>query len=78
MGITTTNDLTITKKDGSQRYLNVTSFPMKVDGEIVGTYGIGKDITEKVEYNKRMEELAFYDPLTNLPNRRLFSDQYNR
>ncbi|SEM52253.1 PAS domain S-box-containing protein/diguanylate cyclase (GGDEF) domain-containing protein [Mesobacillus persicus] len=75
MGFTTTSDVTITKKDGSQRFLNVTSFPMKVDGEIVGAYGIAKDITDKVEYNKRMEELAFYDPLTNLPNRRLFSDR---
>jgi len=74
-GYTNTQDLSITTKEGSRKHLNVTTFPMKVDGKIVGAYGIAKDITEKVEYNKKMEELAFYDPLTALPNRRLFEDR---
>jgi len=68
-------DLSITKKDGSQKHLNITTFPMKIDGKIVGAYGIAKDITERVEYNRKMEELAFYDSLTSLPNRRLFEDR---
>ncbi len=74
-GFTHTYDISITGKDGKLRHLNVTNFPMVVDGKTVGAYGIAKDMTEKVEYSKQIEELAFYDPLTKLPNRRLFEDR---
>ncbi|RNF41189.1 EAL domain-containing protein [Planococcus salinus] len=68
-------EITINRKDGKQVYLDLTNFPMKRDGEIIGAYGIAKDITEQVEYRQKMEELAFYDPLTGLPNRKLFEDR---
>ena len=34
-----------------------------------------RDITERKQSDKQIENLAFYDPLTNLPNRRLFQDR---
>ena len=34
-----------------------------------------RDITKRKESDIRIEKLAFYDPLTNLPNRRLFQDR---
>jgi len=34
-----------------------------------------RDITERKESDIQIENLAFYDPLTNLPNRRLFQDR---
>ncbi|OZM56600.1 GGDEF domain-containing protein [Lottiidibacillus patelloidae] len=74
-GITNTYDLSITRKDGILARLNVTSFPMRIDGKIVGAYGIAKDITKKFEFEKTMNELAFYDQLTKLPNRKLFEDR---
>jgi diguanylate cyclase (GGDEF)-like protein/PAS domain S-box-containing protein len=74
-GNTVNYDITITRKDGHQRNINITGFPMKVDGKIVGAYGIAKDTTENVEYRKQIENLAFYDPLTKLPNRQLFEDR---
>ncbi|MRH41159.1 EAL domain-containing protein [Aquibacillus halophilus] len=74
-GIPSNYDITIARKDGKTRNINIASFPMKVEGEIVGAYGIAKDITEKVEYRTQIEDLAFYDPLTNLPNRNLFEDR---
>ena len=59
-----------------------TSFPMVVDGEIVGVYGIAKDVTEQRrlegEERARQEELsrlAFSDALTMLPNRAHFLRQ---
>lgn len=36
---------------------------------------IARDITEKKHAEENIERLAFYDPLTGLPNRRLFNDR---
>jgi predicted signal transduction protein with EAL and GGDEF domain len=33
------------------------------------------DITHQKEASDQIEQLAFYDPLTNLPNRRLLKDR---
>ena len=74
-GITNNFEIAIHTKDGRLLHLEITSFPMKQKGQIIGAYGIAKDITEKTEYRKRMEDLAFYDPLTTLPNRKLFEDR---
>ena len=42
------------------------------------TVSIGNDITERKRNAEMIEQLAFYDPLTQLPNRRLFSDYLNK
>jgi len=36
---------------------------------------ITRDITQRKEADKRIEKLAYYDPLTGLPNRRLFTER---
>ncbi|TWT27083.1 EAL domain-containing protein [Planomicrobium sp. CPCC 101110] len=69
------HDITLIRKDGSRRNIEITKFPMKLAGETIGVYGIAKDITEKVEHQKLMEELVFFDSLTKLPNRKLFEDR---
>ncbi|WP_142829546.1 putative bifunctional diguanylate cyclase/phosphodiesterase [Planococcus soli] len=74
-GITSTYDVTIIRKDGEKRNLLVTNFPMKAGGNIIGAYGIAKDITDEISYKKLMEGLVFFDPLTRLPNRKLFEDR---
>lgn len=38
---------------------------------------IFSDITERRNDEERIQALAFYDPLTSLPNRRLFNDRLN-
>ncbi|WP_419873349.1 EAL domain-containing protein [Candidatus Pristimantibacillus sp. PTI5] len=68
-------DLRIVKKDGDIIHLNSSHFPMTVNGRIIGTYGIARDITHKILYEQQMQKLAFYDTLTNLPNRKLFQDR---
>lgn len=40
--------------------------------------GINADISTQKEMAAKIHELAFIDPLTQLPNRRLFSDRINR
>ncbi|MGI2328936.1 sensor domain-containing protein [Planococcus sp. YIM B11945] len=74
-GGTRTYEVTITRKDEARRRISVTNFPMYLAGEIIGAYGIAKDITEKIEHQKQMEDLIFYDMLTKLPNRKLFEDR---
>ena len=49
--------------------LNLTNIPILVDGEIKGVYGIAKDITRQKVAEKKLEQIAFTDYLTGLPNR---------
>ena len=37
-----------------------------------------RDITERKQLEKEVEQLAYYDPLTHLPNRRLFNDRLSQ
>ncbi len=55
-------------------WLNITA--VKRDhGEITHYVGTLVDITERKAAEDKIEVLAFYDPLTKLPNRRLFLDR---
>ena len=44
-------------------------------GQVVSVLAVGRDITELNAYRHRIHQMAFYDPLTSLPNRALFSDR---
>lgn len=37
-----------------------------------------EDITDRKQHQEEMERMAFFDPLTNLPNRRLIMDRLNQ
>lgn len=50
----------------------VTKFPIVVNREIVGVYGIAKNIAERKEAERRITHMAYHDVLTELPNRTLF------
>lgn len=65
----------ILRKDGSRLDFHVTNLPIVVGGEIVGVYGIAKDISERKALEDRLRHQAFHDPLTDLPNRLLFMDR---
>jgi diguanylate cyclase (GGDEF)-like protein/PAS domain S-box-containing protein len=45
------------------------------DGRVNHYIGVFNDITDKKLSEKRIQRLAYYDPLTELPNRRLFQDR---
>jgi diguanylate cyclase (GGDEF)-like protein/PAS domain S-box-containing protein len=44
-------------------------------GMTVGVEGVATDITERHEMEESMRQLAFFDPLTKLPNRRMLTDR---
>jgi diguanylate cyclase (GGDEF)-like protein/PAS domain S-box-containing protein len=47
-------------------------------GEVCGFDGVARDITERKRLDQQMRELAFYDSLTQLPNRRLLDDRLSQ
>lgn len=61
-------------KNGMTFPLELGVFKLKVSGETT-FIGIVKDITDREKREHEIEQLAFYDPLTKLPNRRLLRDR---
>lgn len=47
-------------------------------GTINGFLGIAHDITEQLATEEKLEQLAYFDSLTKLPNRMLYNDRLNR
>ncbi|HVV53236.1 MAG TPA: EAL domain-containing protein [Polyangia bacterium] len=67
-----------TQAGGEVRWVSTTKLPLRDPrGRIVGTFGISRDITERKKAEAQLERQAFYDPLTDLPNRALFLDRLN-
>jgi diguanylate cyclase (GGDEF)-like protein/PAS domain S-box-containing protein len=65
-----------TKPDGGILWVSTTKLPLRDnEGNIVGTFGISRDITQRKEFEDQLERQAFYDRLTELPNRALFMNR---
>lgn len=69
---------TILRKDGDRLKLNITNIPIIVDGEVIGVYGIAKDVTKQKKAEAKIQHMAYYDQLTDLPNRSLFMKQLTK
>lgn len=78
-GKTWRGELINKRKDGSEFIETVTISPVRDnDGEIYRYMAVKEDITEIRRAQDSIERLAYFDPLTDLPNRRYFLDQLNR
>ena len=63
-------------KDGSTVWVEIKATTMfNAEGEFIGFLGVSRDISERKRQARRIEHLAFYDGLTQLPNRALFLDR---
>jgi diguanylate cyclase (GGDEF)-like protein/PAS domain S-box-containing protein len=65
-----TYETRVIHKSGEIRHMHIINIPIIVDQKIAGVYGIAQDITELKRYVEQIEHHAFYDHLTDLPNRR--------
>lgn len=64
------------RKNGTEFPVHLTSIPVKnAEGRYMGFVTACEDITERKAAENKIEQLAYYDPLTNLPNRRMFQDR---
>lgn len=63
--------------DGSERLLDKIKAPLITsNNEYLGVLGISRDITDRYRSEQRIKFLAYFDPLTNLPNRYLFQEKF--
>lgn len=54
------------------------TIPIIIDENVIGIYFISKNITRQREYEKKITQLACYDPLTGLPNRISFEKRLSK
>lgn len=65
-------------KDGSVIWGEVFSKAVRDEqGKIIGFHGITREITKRKAMQDQIQQLAFYDTLTQLPNRRLLIERLN-
>ena len=65
--------------DGSFAYSVTSGDPIySAEGKFIGYRGIGKNITEQVKSQERIERLATVDELTQLSNRQTFDERAGR
>jgi len=65
----------IIHKNGARIELQIILVPISTDGEISGVYCIAKNITHRKQAEDLIQYMAYYDALTDLPNRRMFERQ---
>lgn len=78
-GQTDENNWTYIHKNGDRIpvRLSITAL-YDAHGNINGFLGIAYNITEQLKAEEQLEQLAYFDPLTKLPNRMLYSDRLNQ
>ncbi len=70
---------TLEDAQGRPRTVEVFGVPnFGPDGDFRGYRGVARDITDKVEAERRLRELAYFDSLTGLVNRAAFAEELDR
>jgi len=65
--------------DGSSVWVSTSGMPFFDDkGKFLGYRGVGRNINQRKQVEQRIEQLAFFDALTGLPNRRMLTDRLTK
>lgn len=68
--------LEVMMQDGRQKIMHLVLAPeFNANDEVKAVIAVGQDVTESYESQKRINNLAYFDPLTKLPNRILFLEK---
>lgn len=71
-----TGEIRMLHKDGHIGWVESVCVPLfNNDNQLIGALGINRDITNRIKESKRLEYLAYYDQLTEVPNRHLLLDR---
>ncbi len=63
-------------KDGTRVPMLLSLSPIKgAQGGLIGIASVGHNISDQIRLEKMVTHMAFYDTLTNLPNRRMLNDR---
>ncbi|MDE2342440.1 MAG: diguanylate cyclase [Betaproteobacteria bacterium] len=65
------------RKNGKLMPVRISSSPIIREGKVTGSVVAFQDITARKRSQEAIHRLAYYDTLTNLPNRRLFMDRFS-
>ncbi|MDQ0428516.1 diguanylate cyclase (GGDEF)-like protein/PAS domain S-box-containing protein [Planomicrobium stackebrandtii] len=71
-------DLKFRKKDGVDFSVEYVASSIKENGNIIGDVVTFRDITKRKQLENEISHLAYYDHLTDLPNRILLNDFLNK
>ncbi|MBB4293233.1 diguanylate cyclase (GGDEF)-like protein/PAS domain S-box-containing protein [Rhizobium leguminosarum] len=75
-GIIVGEEWVISQENGQSVLLETRKVPiLGAGGEVAGVLGVSRDVTELNVSRQKIHQMAFYDPLTSLPNRSLFNDR---
>lgn len=69
---TEATDIRILHTDGAPRDLAIICKAEISNGRVIGLIGTAQDVTDRKEAERRLEQLAYTDPLTGLANRALY------
>jgi len=71
-------DLQVESRDGETKGVRFHVRAIREKGRIVRYEGTGEDVSERRRVEARNERLAYFDLLTDLPNRTLFHEQFSK
>jgi diguanylate cyclase (GGDEF)-like protein/PAS domain S-box-containing protein len=74
-GVNYSMELRMRHADGSWRVFEATGNNLLDDPSVNGIVVNSRDITERKAFEEQLSHQAFHDPLTDLPNRALFTDR---
>jgi diguanylate cyclase (GGDEF)-like protein/PAS domain S-box-containing protein len=71
-------DLQVESRDGETKWVRFHVRAIREKGRVVRYEGTGEDVSERRRVEARNERLAYFDLLTDLPNRTLFHEQFSK